>query len=92
VACVEFADAGLIHGTAPVRFGDVLVCNLTATPDLNHLPVRAVLAAMNTALGGGGTPDSYADLDAVAQQIDGAFFDGTTSTFAQQHLFNGACP
>jgi PEP-CTERM motif-containing protein len=83
---VDFADAGLIHGAAAIRFGDVLVYNLTATPDLNGLTVRGVLATLNKALGGGGTPDSYTDLDNVAQQIDGAFFAGMPSQFAQDHL------
>jgi hypothetical protein len=45
-----------------------------------------VLADLNAALGGGGTPDSYTDLDSVAQQIDGAFFAGSPSQFAQDHL------
>jgi hypothetical protein len=55
---VDFADAGLIHGAAAIRFGDLLVSNLTATPDLNGLTVRGVLATLNTALSGGGTPRS----------------------------------
>jgi hypothetical protein len=89
---VDFNDAGLVQGTAAVRFGDLLVCGVPATPDLDHLTVRQVLAAFQRALAGLPTADTYADLDALARELDAAFQLGDPSTYAQTHLFTGACP
>jgi len=54
--------------------------------------VRAFLDVVNTALGGGGTPYPILNLSLLTQDIDAAFLDGAPSSFAQDHLFNGACP
>jgi len=83
---IDFSDAGLLSGTAPLRFGDLHVYALTTTADLNNLTVRQVLDVLNTALGGGPTIDSIDDLDLLARELQGSFFLGTPSTFAQDHL------
>jgi hypothetical protein len=83
---VDFSDAGLVHGTASIPFGDLTRYNLTATPDLNNLTVRQALAALNAALGGLPTSDTFTDLNSVAQELNGAFFAGSPSQFAQDHL------
>ena len=88
---VDFSDAGLLVGTANVSFGDLSVCNLASTTDLNGKSVRQVLAIVNTALGGGSTIDSVASLDGVASALSLAFDGGTPSAFAQQSLFVGPC-
>ena len=89
---VDFADAGFTLGTSGLRFGDLRLCALPATPDLNGLTVRQVLAALNNALGGLPTGDSYADLDEVARELEAAFYLSSPSAYAQTHLVNGACP
>jgi hypothetical protein len=89
---VDFTDVGIVHGTAAVRFGDLRVCNLPATPDLDHLTVRQALAALQRALAGVPTADTYFALDALARELNAAFFFGEPSTFTQDHLVNGACP
>jgi len=83
---VDFSDAGVITGTSAARLGDLTLSNLTTTTDLNGRSVRQALAAMNSALAGIPTSDTYDALDAVANQLDAAFFAGTPSTFAQDHL------
>ncbi len=83
---IDFTDAGLVHGTSATRFGDLTLYNLTATPDLNNRTVRQALTALNSALGGLPTGDTFTDLDAVARELDGAFFMGSPSQFAQDHL------
>jgi hypothetical protein len=66
-------------------FGDLILSGLTAMPDFNNLTVRESLALLNSALGGAQTADSPADLDLLARQLSGAFFNGP-STFALDHL------
>lgn len=83
---VDFADAGYTLGTSALRFGDLVLCNVSAPSGLEGLTVRQVLASANTALGGGATPYSIDDLDAIASQLDAAFADGVASPFAQQHV------
>lgn len=85
---VDFSDADLTGGTAAVALGDVLICG--ATP-LANTSVRHFLAVANTALGGGSTGYTIADLDAIAIQLNASFSNGP-SAFAQQHLFPGSCP
>jgi len=89
---IDFADPGVIRGTAPIRFGDLRLCGLTTTTDLNNQTVRQVLDTLDTALAGAPTADAIVDLDAIARELAGSFFTGTPSTFAQDHLVNGACP
>jgi hypothetical protein len=88
----DLSDAGVLHGTAALKLGDVRICGLTAPTALNGLTVRQFLDVANTALGGGVTPFTFTDLEAVAQNIDLAFGFPQASTFAQQHLVDGACP
>ncbi len=83
---VDFTDAGLVHGTAAVRFGDLTINSLTTTPDFNGLTVRQALAVLDSVLGGLPTSDTYTDLDALARELDGAFGLGIPSQFAQDHL------
>ncbi len=85
---IDFSDADLTGGTAAVAFGDLLICG--AAP-LANMSVRDFLTVANTALGGGSTGYAFADLDAIATQLNGSFRDGP-SEFAQQHLFMGSCP
>ena len=83
---VDFADANVISGTSGLKFGDLRVYGLTTTPDLNNMRVRDALAVLQGALGGGPTSDSYDALNSTALELSGAFFEGTPSTFAQDHL------
>ncbi len=89
---VDFADAGFTSGSAPVRFGDLTICGLTTTPGYNGSSVRQYLAAANTALGGGAAAYSYVDLDALTANLNVSFDGGSATSFAQDHLVNGACP
>ena len=88
---VDFSDAGVSGGTT--HFGDLLVCGLSTNPLLDGMTVRQVLAIANTALGGGATVYPIdPDLTALLSDLSVAFEGGAPSTFAQQHLFTGACP
>ena len=87
---VDFADAGHTDGSAPVLFGDLRLCNIVNGP--TNITVRELLAIANTALGGGSTPYTIADLNTLTQNLNVAFSGGEPSVFAQAHLFNGACP
>jgi hypothetical protein len=89
---VDFSDQDLLGGSSNVAFGDVLLCGFPALPGLNGMTVRGFLATANTLLGGGTAPFSIDDLDPIAAALDGAFANGTVSTFAQDHLFTGSCP
>jgi len=83
---VDFNDAGIVRGTVATHFGDLILYNVPATPDLDHLTVRQALAALEAAVGGLPTADSYSDLDTLAIQLSSAFFMGAPTTFAQDHL------
>lgn len=89
---IDFSDAGYLAGASGLAFGDLALCRFTALPGLNGTSVRAFLDVANTALGGGTTQYSIATLNTVAGQLNSAFSNGTVSTFAQNQLFNGACP
>jgi hypothetical protein len=89
---VDFSDANLISGTSGLRFGDLRICGLTAFPLLNGMTVHQFLATANQALGGGSNPYTPDDLAVVSQDLSASFESGAVSLFAQQHLFNGACP
>jgi uncharacterized repeat protein (TIGR01451 family) len=89
---IDFADAGYLGGTPTLRFSDLRMCGLTSTPAFNGMTVREVLAALNGALGGGSTPYTYDGLAVVAEDLTQSFESGVPSQFAQEHLFNGACP
>jgi hypothetical protein len=89
---VDFSDAGVLAGKAALRFADLRLCNVVPA-GLSGLTVRQALDAANTALGAGPTPYAISDLDALVAELNGSFGGGNgVSTFAQQHLLNGACP
>ena len=88
---VNFADDGFLPGTSAVAFGDLTVCGMADTT-LDGLSVRQVLAIANTLLGGGSNGYSLANVAALAGSLNTSFGGGTVTTFAQQHLVNGACP
>ncbi len=89
---IDFADAGITAGTAAVRYGDLRICGLATPAGFNGMTIRDLQAAANTALGGGATSLTIADLSTVLMQINAAFEAGFASTFAQDHLVNGTCP
>ena len=88
---IDFSDAGLLPGTAKLRFGDLTLCNFTTFPTMNGLTVRQFSAQLNTLLGGGPGAFNITDIDPVAVTLNAAFLDGAVLPFAQQHLVNGAC-
>jgi hypothetical protein len=90
---ISFNDAGLLEGTSGLRLGDLTVCNLTGSQaPLNGQIVRNILTQADTLLGGGTGTVSIQDMFTVTNEIDMSFNGGPVSTFAQQSLFNGACP
>jgi hypothetical protein len=90
---IAFGDDNLLGATSSIHLGDLTVCNLTGTQaPLNNMNVRAIQAQANTILGGGTGSVSLTDMFTVINNIDMAFNGGPVSTFAQQSLFNGACP
>jgi len=89
---VDFSDAGFLLGTSHIPFGNLTLCNFSTLTALNGSTVRQFLATANTLLGGGTSTYGIADLAPVALSLNGSFFFGAASTFAQQNLVNGACP
>jgi len=96
---VDFSDSGYLASSSGLRFGDLTVCGLTTSAygdDLsgfNGTNVRGMIDDMSTVLGGSSLPVglNVADLDDLASDLTAAFDGGTPSTWAQQHLENGAC-
>ncbi|HEV2385931.1 MAG TPA: hypothetical protein VGS20_01635 [Candidatus Acidoferrales bacterium] len=92
---IAFSDAGKLAGTTGYAFGDLTLCGLSPT-SLNGQTIRQYPAIVNALLGGGSsggfTGADIPTLDPITDSIAGAFNGGSPSTFAQQHLFNGACP
>jgi hypothetical protein len=92
---VDFSDAGFTGASLsiPGGIGSLVLCNLTTTPDLNGQPITALLGEANTALSGGITTDSLDDIDALVENVNAAFEQGTPSSFALANVFNnGECP
>ncbi len=89
---IDFADAGFTHGTAATAYGDLRVCGLTATPDLDGLTIRQLRTVMNTAVAGAPTTDSIQALSDLLMLVNGGFEGGFVTTFAQDHIVNGTCP
>jgi hypothetical protein len=56
------------------------------------MTVRDFLGIVNHVLGGGSSTYSADELDIITQDTALAFDGGAPSTFAQDHLVNGACP
>ena len=89
---VDFADAGVLAGAVGTPFGDLHLCGLTDTPDLDGSTIRQLLAIANGWLGGNSGPDTLAAIDALVANVNVTFDGGTVSPFAQAHLVNGTCP
>ncbi len=89
---VDFSAAGLSGGSSATALGDVTLCNFPSLPALNNITVSAFLASANSALGGGAGIYSVDIMDGVANALNAAFSGGSVSSFAQDHLVNGACP
>jgi hypothetical protein len=81
----DFSSAGFLPGVTPL--GSLSLCSVPGFPNLT---VSAFLSLANTALGGGG--GNLANFASVTNAINAAFVGGSPSTFAQEHLVNGACP
>jgi len=89
---VDFSAAGAMGGTTTIRFGDLQLCEMSDT-SLNNRTVSGFLALANSVLGGTtGTGYTPAALRDVALNLNTAFAARTVSSFAKDHLVNGACP
>jgi hypothetical protein len=82
----DFSRAGLLPGTVP--FGDLTVCGVAG---ITNMSVDAFLATANAVLGGGSGPPVPV-LAPVAVQLNAAFFEGSPTVWAQEHLVIGPCP
>lgn len=89
---IDFADAQVLTANSGVKFGDLTLCDINSPPDLNGMTVRTFLATANEVLGAASTAYTASDLSTVASSLNAAFIDGTTSTWAQDHLQPGSCP
>jgi hypothetical protein len=89
---LDLSRLALIPGNTGLMIGNLTLCNMSTLSGLNGLTVSQVLPIANTLLGGGTASVSIADLDPVIEDINGSFDGGIVSAFAQEHLFNGACP
>lgn len=89
---VDFSDAGLLPGTSGLRFGDLILENLSSTPALNGLTVRQFLADVNIALGGDTPIYDISTLDPITGELNGSFGNGGVSSWAQDHLVAPAAP
>lgn len=78
-------------GTSGIAFGDLRVCGVTPA-SLDGTTVSSVLAIANTLLGGGSAGVTIAELAPIVIELNSAFNEGSPSTWAQDHLFNGPCP
>jgi len=91
---IDFSDAKVMPAKSSVPFGDLLLCGLTSTPSLNGITVRLFSDLDNASLGGWPVPFGYsiADLNALTQQLNSSFDNGTAGSFAKDHLGVGSCP
>lgn len=78
-------------GTSGLAFGDLRVCGVTPM-SLDGTTVSGVLAIANTLLGGGTAAYTIGELAPIVIELNSAFNEGSPSTWAQDHLVNGACP
>ena len=88
---VDYADVGFLTANSGLKFGALSTCGLSSDTDLNGQSIRQFLGVATTALAGGSHNDSLTDLDSISIQVNAAFDSGAPSTWAQQHLRNGAC-
>jgi hypothetical protein len=89
---LDLSRLALMPGTTGLMIGKLTLCNMSTLPSLNGLTVAQVLPIANTLLGGGTASVSITDLDPIIADINASFDEGVVSAFAQDHLFNGACP
>lgn len=89
---IDFADAGITTGSLATRFGDLRICGLSSPTAINGMRIRDYLGVVNSALGGATPLAPIPDLFLLAVQLNFAFVGGSPSTFAQNHIVNGACP
>jgi hypothetical protein len=96
---IDFNNAGLLGSTSSVPFGDLILANLTDVTypylsegpfdlaGLDGLTVSQFLAIANTCLGGGSCGGySLDDVDALTEDLNDAFVDGTPDAFANDSL------
>jgi hypothetical protein len=83
---IDFSDKGVTPHNASVRFGDLHLFALTLT-GLNGLSVRDFAGVVNTAIGGGTTGFTIADLDSVAKRAQRSLWRRL-----RRHLRAGASP
>lgn len=69
-----------------VAVGRPDLTNFSALPNLNGLTVRQFLGDLNVVLGGESSIYGVADLNPIANGVNGSFGNGTVSQFAQDHL------
>lgn len=90
---IDFNNAGVLGGTASVKYSTVRLCGLTGgVSGLNGSTIAQLRDVVNTALGAGATPYAITDLSSLLTSVTEAFQNKDVSTFAQEHLVNGACP
>ena len=89
---IAFSDHGTTRGASGLAFGDLTLCGLTSTPLFNGLTVRQLEAVANTAVGGGASSYTYADLADFLFDVNSAFNIGLVTPFARDHIVVGACP
>jgi len=92
---VDFSDAGFLPANSGLRFGDLVLTGFSASSPLaplDGLTVRQLLGDVNTLLGGGSSIVSISDLGTLVDgapalaELNGSFFYGQPSQFAQDHL------
>jgi hypothetical protein len=88
---IDFSDAGLLTGTSSVAFGNLTLCGFTTLSALNGVTVRTFAGEVNTLLGGGTASYSVTDLEPITAELSASFGAGSVSSFAQDHIVNGAC-
>jgi hypothetical protein len=81
-----------VLGPTALDFGDLLLCGFAAQPALDGMGVRDFLDVNHNALGGGTPLYPITDLFTIAQELNGAFESGIVTTWAETHVFKGACP
>jgi len=96
---VDLGNSGLTLNSNTVdHFGALLICG-TGTPFDGHT-VADLLAAANTAVGGGSLPAdctgqstcTFNNLDALLQHVNVSFQQCHETGFGLHHLFVGSCP
>jgi hypothetical protein len=84
---IDFSDAGHTLGALGIPFGDLVIHNYAAIPQVHGLTVRQVLAQADTLLGGGTVGYSVSAADILVNELNSSFASGQIiSQFAQNHL------